>query len=70
MINNWRDGLAGFVGGAKTLIKGVFQYSHTVTTEAVIITPKSFGVFSVIDADGQGLTSLIDATGQGVESDI
>ena len=34
----WRDGKAGFVGGAKTLIKGVFSMQYSISI-AVTTTP-------------------------------
>ena len=34
----WRSGKAGFVGGAKTFIRGVFTFQHAVNV-AVITTP-------------------------------
>ena len=41
---NWREGKGGFVGGAKRLIKGVFQYSYTITSVVVgigdVINPR------------------------------
>lgn len=67
---NWRNGKGGFVGAQKRLIKGVFQYSHTITTETVTITLESFGVNSFIDAQGQGVIGIILAKGQGVTGQI
>jgi len=29
---NWRNGKGGFVGGLKRLIKGVFQFAHTINS--------------------------------------
>ena len=65
---NWRTGLAGFVGASRYLIRGIFSYQHSVTTEVVAVTRTTFSVFSLIDTSGQGLTSNIDATGQGLTS--
>ena len=33
----WREGKAGFSGASKRLIKGVFDYVYTVTTEPILI---------------------------------
>jgi hypothetical protein len=33
---NWRDGKGGFVGGLKYLIKGVFQFAHSLTSVAPV----------------------------------
>ena len=40
---NWRSGKAGFVGGSKYIVKGVFKYFHSVTsvTAAPPETPPS-----------------------------
>ena len=56
---NWRNGKAGFVGASKYIIKGLFQYAHSVTSESAV-TPDSF--FSVI--------GLINTAGQNVEGKI
>tara|TARA_R110000803_G_scaffold115793_5_gene184361 strand:- start:8139 stop:8417 length:279 start_codon:yes stop_codon:yes gene_type:complete len=34
---NWRSGKAGFVGGLKYAIRGVFQFAHSVTSEAPVV---------------------------------
>jgi len=67
---NWRDGKAGFVGAAKRLIKGVFQYSYTVTTEAIDLPECSEAVISIIQSRGQGVLSTITSDGVGVLSSI
>lgn len=36
---NWRDGKGGLVGGLKHFIKGVFRFSHSVTS-ATAVTPE------------------------------
>ena len=36
---NWRTGLAAKANHYKTLIKGVFQYGYTKTTETTIVEP-------------------------------
>lgn len=36
----WRSGKAGFVGGLKHAIRGLFSYQHSVTTDDVVIAPK------------------------------
>jgi hypothetical protein len=33
---NWRSGKGGFVGGLKYLIKGVFQFAHSLTSVAPV----------------------------------
>ena len=33
---NWRDGKGGFVGGLKYLVKGVFQFAHSLTSVAPV----------------------------------
>ena len=33
----WRSGKAGFVGGSKTLIKGVFSFQHAVSIGVVVV---------------------------------
>lgn len=65
---NWSDGIAGFVGASKYLIKGFFSFTTTVTTEDVVVDLKAFGVISLIDNSGQGVSSAIDVSGQGVTS--
>lgn len=43
---NWRDGKGGFVGGLKYLIKGVFQFAHSLTSVAPVgPTPDCFVAF-------------------------
>jgi len=43
---NWRNGKGGFVGGLKTLIKGVFQYAHSITSATPVgPTPDCFVTF-------------------------
>lgn len=36
---NWRNGKGGFNGGAKILIKGFFQFVHSITSAAIPVTP-------------------------------
>jgi len=33
----WRDNKAGFVGGSKHLIKGMFQFTYSKTSETVVV---------------------------------
>lgn len=47
---NWRDGKAGFVGGLKYFIKGVFQFTHNVRSIVVVDKPT--------DLDGLVVKSL------------
>jgi len=56
---NWRNGKAGFVGGLKYAIKGVFSYFHSVTTEAVL--PSATSGLSVCGtiATGQSQASVL-----------
>lgn len=56
----WKDNKAGFVGGSKRLIKGVFQYIHSVTTGTVIVSPDCFAAFKGIITDSDGFQGLID----------
>lgn len=43
---NWRNGKAGFVGGLKYIIKGVFQFAHSITSAAPVgPTPDCFVTF-------------------------
>lgn len=35
---NWREGKAGFVGGSKRLIKGIFRYAYSVTSAIAVPT--------------------------------
>jgi hypothetical protein len=46
MMINWRGGKGGFVGGIKTLIKGVFQFAYSKTSVAPVgPTPDCFVTF-------------------------
>jgi len=38
MMIIWRNNKAGFVGGSKRLIKGVFQFTYSKASE-VVVTP-------------------------------
>ena len=67
---NWRDGKAGFVGASKRLIRGVFQYSYTVTTETVVTQGPGFGVGSVIRNNGVGKLGLMNNDGVGESGSI
>ena len=62
---NWRNGKAGFVGGLKYLIKGVFRYAHTVTTADVITQGPGEGTNGSITDNGIGLSGLINSDGIG-----
>lgn len=43
---NWRNGKGGFVGGLKYIIKGVFQYAHSITSATPVgPTPDCFVTF-------------------------
>ena len=69
---NWRNGKAGFVGGLKYIIKGVFQFAHSITsaTPPSVDAPlTSFAVSSLISSDGSGIRSNIGST-LGIESAI
>jgi len=65
---NWREGKAGFVGGSKRLIKGVFSYIYTVTTEFAEILEITDGIVSPMTSDGFGTTGLITQDGDGTVS--
>lgn len=64
----WREGKAGFVGNSKRLIKGIFSYVYTVTTDLAIILSITDGVVSTMTSDGHGTTGLITSDGSGVLS--
>ena len=66
----WRNGKAGFVGAAKNLIKGVFQYQFTVTTEIVVTTSLPVGVSSTISGDSIGVSSSINTVLTGIKCEI
>jgi hypothetical protein len=66
---NWREGLAGFVGASRYLIKNVFEFQYSKTT-ATPATGRGFGVSGIVDSSGQGVIASIDATGQGVFGNI
>jgi len=64
----WRSGLAGFAGGSKRLIKGVFSYVYTVTSAFVVIPEITDGVISSMTEDGFGVTGIITSDGGGIIS--
>lgn len=65
---SWREGLGGFVGSSKQLIKGVFSFSHTVTT-AIANPPEIVdGIISTMTQDGFGTTGQITSDGDGITS--
>ena len=60
---NWRNGKGGFVGGLKYIIKGVFQFAHSVTS--VGPTPDCYiaGISTIIEStmsDVAGIGTLTD----------
>jgi hypothetical protein len=63
---NWRNGKAGFVGGLKYIIKGVFQFAHSITTTSTETEKASFAIESEISSDGQGVLSAITTAGEAV----
>jgi len=65
---NWREGKAGFVGGSKRLIKGVFSYVYTVTSAFVVIPDIVDGVVSSMTSDGFGTTGIMTSDGGGIVS--
>ena len=66
----WREGKAGFVGGAKRLIKGVFQPQYSVTSADVAVPDKTFGLFSKISTVGTSILTSLTGAGAGVLSSI
>ena len=63
---NWRDGKAGFVGGLKRFIKGVFDPSYSVTTASVVTQgPDGAGYSSVMTNDGISKIGLMFNDGLG-----
>lgn len=68
---NWRSGKAGFIGAAKTLIKGVFSFQYSVTSEAPIApTDVAAGVSAIILGDGAGVAGSILELGAGTVGEI
>jgi len=67
---NWREGKAGFVGGSKRLIKGVFSYVYTVTSVSIEPPNLTVGFMSIVQEAGKGALSTITADGVGVLSTI
>lgn len=65
---NWREGKAGFVGASKRLIKGVFQFAHTLTSAGPTVAPIGAGILSVMNIAGAGGSSLMSTTGEGISS--
>jgi len=65
----WRQGLGGFNGGSKYLIKGVFSYSYAIASAIVVTVPDTFGVTGVIKAT-IGVSSSNISNGQGVSGKI
>ena len=78
---NWRNGKGGFVGGLKYIIKGVFQFAHSVTSASPVgPTPDCFVGFigAITDpvmepcgfigamTDTTGLIGSVDDTGLGL----
>lgn len=63
---NWRNGKGGFVGGLKYIIKGFFQYSHSLTSEAPEpnLGPGA-GYSSTMSNDGLGLGTNLSNDGIG-----
>ena len=62
---NWRDGKAGFIGGLKRFIKGVFDPSYSVTTATVITQGTGAGYSSVMTNDGISKIGLMYNDGLG-----
>lgn len=67
---NWRTGIAGFVGASKHLIRGFFSYSHSATSEDVVVPSVTTGLRSLILASELGLLSTIDGNSLGLSSPI
>ena len=71
---NWQDHKGGFVGGAKTAIKGVFKYVYAAFTQPIIDTQDCFlSVTSVISDDPLSVVSTIGdglSLGSAVNDDI
>lgn len=64
---NWRNGKGGLVGGLKYIIKGVFQFAHSITSVSAPPPPQAtFGVTSEIDPNGLGVLSSITTAGETV----
>ncbi len=68
---NWRNGRATFVGASKYLIKGFFNFAHSITSESVDVVPDCVtSVNSLIDGAGLSVRSKIDHNGLSVECRI
>ena len=65
---NWREGKAGFVGGSKRLIKGVFNFAYSGTSAIVLPPVIIAGIISSMTEDGFGTTGIITADGGGIVS--
>ncbi len=66
----WRSGLAGFVGGSKRIVKGVFQAYYSVTSVTIEPPNLTVGLASIINSTGLGALSTITGNGQGLLSTI
>jgi hypothetical protein len=64
----WREGKAGFVGGSKRLIKGVFSYIYTAAGATALVPDIIEGIISSMTSDGFGTTGIITADGDGIAS--
>ncbi len=56
---SWRDGKAGFVGASKYLIKGLFSYRHSVTSEVPITADSFYASSGVINANALATIGMI-----------
>ena len=65
---NWRNGKGGFVGGFKNIIRGVFKYNHSITSETIATPDGGDSVLALISDTGISVLAAINDDGLGVES--